>query len=124
MLFQLEFSGEGPTEEFFNRFWQGRQEPPEVRAFAQELVRGTWDHRAEIDALLEQATEHWQLQRLAAVDRNILRFATYEILYREDIPPAVSIDEALEVAKKFSMRESAAFINGVLDRVARLAGKV
>ena len=73
--------------------------------------------------MVQEAAEHWDLHRMAAVDRNILRFAVYEILYRPDIPSAVTINEALEIAKKYSSLESVPFINGLLDRIARNCAK-
>ncbi len=80
-------------------------------------------HINEVDAAIKDAAEHWVLERMAAVDRNILRFATFELLYSPDVPPAVVIDEALEIAKRFSSTESAAFINGILDRIAKTKRK-
>ena len=94
-----------------------------VRAFANHLVRGTLDHLEELDDQLAQQTAHWRLERLAAVDRNILRLAMFELLYDRDTPPAVVIDEAIEIAKKFGAEESGRFVNGVLDGfVKRRAG--
>lgn len=86
-----------------------------VRRFADELLRGTLENREEIDAYLEKQTAHWKLERLAVVDRNILRLAMFELLFSQDTPPAVVIDEAIEIAKKFGAEESAGFVNGVLD---------
>ncbi len=119
MLFQLDFADEEAGTPFFSRFWQTLDEPEDVREFAQEIVIGTRKHMKEIDAVLAQSAENWVLDRMAAVDRNILRAAAYELLYKKDIPPAVVINEAIEIAKKFSMKESAPFINGILDRLAR-----
>jgi N utilization substance protein B len=85
--------------------------------FAEELVRGVIEKRAAIDEKIAKYTENWDLPRIAAVDRNILRLAMYEMLFRDDIPPVVSINEAVDIAKKFSTRESGAFVNGILDRL-------
>ncbi len=74
-------------------------------------------HQAVVDEKISKYTEHWELSRIAAVDRNILRLAIFEMLCREDIPPVVSINEAVEIAKKFSTRESGAFVNGILDKI-------
>ncbi|RLE30601.1 MAG: transcription antitermination factor NusB [Acidobacteria bacterium] len=93
--------------------WRGASESE--KAFADELVVGTLDHREEIDQQLEQQTAHWRFDRLAAVDRNILRLALYELMHNRDTPAAVVIDEAIEVAKKFGAEESPKFVNGVLD---------
>ena len=86
-----------------------------VRAFADGLLRGTLDRLVEIDDELKQQTTHWRLERLAAVDRNILRLAMYELIYESDTPPAVVIDEAIEIAKKYGAKDSGRFVNGVLD---------
>ncbi len=93
--------------------WQKADEG--VRDFADELLRGTLENRDEIDGYLEKQTAHWKLGRLAVVDRNILRLAMFELLFSRDTPPAVVIDEAIEIAKKFGAEESAGFVNGVLD---------
>ncbi len=89
----------------------------ELRLFADPLIRGTLEHLSEIDALIKKHTKNWQLHRIATVDRNILRLAIYEMLYREDIPPVVSINEAIEIAKKYSTEESGRFVNGILDKI-------
>lgn len=89
----------------------------EMRLFAEPLIRGAVEHRDEIDAHITQHVKNWEIHRIAAVDRNILRLALYEMLYREDIPPVVSINEAVDIAKKFSTEESGKFVNGVLDKV-------
>ena len=96
---------------------------PEVKAFAHELVAGTLGQRGEIDALIATAAENWELSRLAAVDRNILRLAVHELAGRTDIPAKVSINEAIELGKRFSTAQSGAFINGILDRVRRDLGR-
>jgi transcription antitermination protein NusB len=124
MLFQLDFTKRTYDETTFKEFWSDKNERSDVKEFAVNLVRGTLQNLEKIDAMIEMVTEHWLLKRMAAVDRNILRFAAYEILYRKDIPSAVTINEALEIAKKFSSTEAASFLNGVLDRLAKEAGKV
>lgn len=91
---------------------------PTRDGFMEQLVRRTSDHTAEIDKLIAQHSEHWRVERMPAVDRNILRLASYEMLH-ETTPPAVVIDEALELARKFSGDESVGFINGVLDAVRK-----
>ncbi len=104
--------------EAINLFWQTQQDIPDgVRQFAEELIRGAVANRTVIDEKIQKYTEHWELGRIAAVDRNILRLAIYEMLFRDDIPPVVSINEAVEIAKQFSTRESGAFVNGILDRL-------
>lgn len=94
----------------------------EVKTFARELVYGVREHRERIDGLLTAAAENWELSRLATVDRNILRLAVYEMLERDDIPTLVSIDQAIELGKRYSTAQSGSFINGILDRVRRDLG--
>lgn len=88
-----------------------------MRLFAEPLIRGTVEHLSEIDGKIAQYARNWDLRRMAAVDRNVLRLAIYEMLYRDDIPPVVSINEAVDIAKRFSTDESGKFVNGILDRV-------
>ena len=88
-----------------------------TRLFADPLIRGTLEHRDEADGLIKKHAINWELHRIAAVDRNILRLAIYEMLHREDIPPIVSINEAVDIAKKFSTQDSGKFVNGILDKV-------
>lgn len=116
ILFQTDFIKGDPD---FAGFWQDREEPEDVRTFVRDIVLGTLNHIEEIDQALTATAADWEISRMAAVDRNILRAATYEIMFRPDIPPAVTINEALEIAKKFSASDSASFINGILDRIAR-----
>ena len=88
-----------------------------LRSFAEPLIRGALEHRGEADEIIKKHAQNWDLHRMAAVDRNILRLAIYEMLYREDIPPVVSINEAVDIAKKFSTQDSGRFVNGILDKV-------
>ena len=88
-----------------------------VRLFADPLIRGTLQHREALDEIIRKHTKNWELHRIAAVDRNILRLALFEMLHRDDIPPVVSINEAVDVAKKFSTQDSGKFVNGILDKV-------
>lgn len=89
----------------------------EVRSFAGDLVRGTLASKGEADRLIGEAAEHWDIARMAAVDRNVLRLAVHEMLERKEIPQKVSINEAIELGKKYSTGNSGAFINGILDRI-------
>ncbi len=89
----------------------------EVRRFAEPLIRGAIQHRDVIDEQIMKHVKNWELHRIAAVDRNILRLAIYEMLHREDIPPVVSINEAVDIAKKFSTQDSGKFVNGILDKI-------
>jgi transcription antitermination factor NusB len=94
----------------------------EVYFFARELTFGARAFRDQADAWIQRAAAHWEMRRMAAVDRNILRLAIYEMLGRSDIPPRVAIDQAIELAKRFGAAESGAFVNGILDHVLREAG--
>ena len=94
----------------------------EVRRHAESLVLGTLDRLGEIDKLITGAAENWDLGRLAVVDRNVLRLALHELLDRDDVPPAVVLDEAIELGKRFSTKQSGAFINGLLDRLRKDLG--
>ena len=89
----------------------------EVRRFADPLIRGAVEHRDEADVLIRKYARNWDIKRMAAVDRNILRLAIYEMLHRDDIPPVVSINEAVDIAKRFSTRDSGKFVNGILDKI-------
>lgn len=120
LLFSLDFSGEVLAWDSFRDFWAAADAPKETAAFARELVTGTWQHRDEIDRIIGEIASNWSLDRITAVDRNILRLGVFELLFRDDIPPSVSINEALEIAKKFSSIDSASFINGILDQVAKM----
>jgi N utilization substance protein B len=88
-----------------------------VRLFADPLIRGALEHRDESDDVIKKHAKNWELHRIAAVDRNILRLAIFEMLHRDDIPPIVSINEAVDIAKKFSTQDSGKFVNGILDSV-------
>jgi transcription antitermination protein NusB len=88
-----------------------------VRLFADPLISGALEHRDEADTVIKKHAKNWELHRIAAVDRNVLRLAIYEMLHREDIPPIVSINEAVDIAKKFSTQDSGKFVNGILDKV-------
>jgi N utilization substance protein B len=92
--------------------------------FAQRLVRGVDDHRARIDDLIESCSTNWRLSRMPIVDRNILRMAAYELMECLDIPANVAINEAIELAKRFGAGESRAFVNGIVDRMARVLGRI
>lgn len=91
----------------------------EVIIFAEEIISGTIKNLYEIDSIIQKTAEKWKVSRMASIDRNILRFAAYELLFVKDIPSAVTINEALEIAKKYSLSESASFINGILDKIAK-----
>ena len=107
-----------------NAMWGKKVELPEpttrdasVQVFAEDLIRGVLEKKEELDLKLQKYLRNWDLKRMAVVDRNVLRMAIYELYYREDIPPVVSLNEAIEIAKRFSTRESGKFVNGLLDRI-------
>ncbi|MBI3857873.1 MAG: transcription antitermination factor NusB [Planctomycetes bacterium] len=116
LMYQLDLRGDEILEEVNAALAPGAGDP-EMLDFARELVHGCRDKRPEIDRRIEEVAKNWQLKRMAAIDRNILRLATYELLYREDIPPLVTINEAIDIAKKFSTKNSGPFVNGILDNI-------
>jgi len=91
--------------------------PQKVHPFFLTLVNGVVDARSDIDTLIERFSKNWKIQRMSCVDRNVMRIAVYELLYCEDIPPKVSINEAVDVGKKYGTEESGAFINGIMDSI-------
>lgn len=118
LLYQRDIAGTEP-EEMFARTDEYLGASPEVQEYASRLVLGTLSHLAELDERLGKQSDHWRLGRMPVVDRNLLRVALYELVYEDDTPDPVVIDEAVEIAKKFSTPSSAPFINGVLDGIRR-----
>ncbi|MCG6963611.1 MAG: transcription antitermination factor NusB [Acidobacteria bacterium] len=114
LLYQHELTRE-PVERIKDGFEDWQSAPEAAQRFAMQLADGTLTHLEEIDDALRRQTAHWRLERLAAVDKNILRLAMYELLYDLDTPPAVVLDEAIEIAKRYGAEDSARFVNGVLD---------
>lgn len=101
-----------------SHFWEGQKAPQGIREFAEKLVTGVADNRSQIDGMIEQKSKNWSLGRMSKVDVNILRLSVYELLYCQDIPVNVTINEAIEIAKKFGTEETPAFVNGILDEIA------
>ncbi len=119
---QLLYQWEGDRPEpasLLPEFWKGRDEPAATRKFAEQLFLGAVAALDEIDPLIAAHSEHWKLERMAAIDRSLLRLAVYEMRSRADVSPAVVINEALEIARRFSSADSVEFINGVLDAVRK-----
>lgn len=116
MLYQLDLRG-SEVEAEVDLFLEENDAEPAVRQFAAELLRGAWERRAALDECIRVVAQNWNLNRMAAIDRNILRLGTFELLHRPDIPAKVSINEAIDLAKKYSTAESGAFVNGVLDKI-------
>lgn len=120
ILYQIQLTT-APTPIVIERFWESQDTSVELRPFALELVKGTTAHLAAIDTILQNTSKNWQLHRMPVVDLSILRCATYEILYLDDIDPATSINEAIEIAKSYSTPDSPKFINGILDNIQKSA---
>ena len=108
---------------FLLTFWEQNPSPLEARTFADQLIEGIVSHRLDLDALIKSKAQNWSLSRMARVDLNLIRLATFELLYRDDIPKKAIINEAIEIAKKFGSEDSAAFVNGVLDEIPVPEGK-
>jgi N utilization substance protein B len=116
-LYQIDVAAEG-IDEALAAFWRSFEPVErEVKELAEALVRGVAEHRRQVDEAIENASSNWRLDRMARVDRNVLRLAVYELL-RTDVPVKVVINEAIELGKKFGSESSGAFVNGVLDKVA------
>ena len=107
----------GAIAEVVEDFWELRPAAKKVREFGMAIAQGVLAHQSEIDALIRESASNYDLHRIAAVDRNILRMAIFEMLFCPDVPPVVSINEAIEIAKRFGSDESGRFVNGVLDRI-------
>ena len=118
ILFQLEFNA-GEPKDLIRAYWEGQKASPQVRTYGTWIVETSQTHRAAIDAAIQAASKNWRLARMAVVDRNILRIAVSELLYEPALVPAIVMDEAIEIAKRYSGEESAVFVNGVLDAVVR-----
>jgi len=118
MLFQIDLTGTNPPD-VFGTFWIGQEAGEDVRAFAERLVLGVTHDLRALDRAIAVSATNWRIERMAVVDRNVLRMAVYELLHDAPTPPAVVIDEAIEVAKKFGSEDSGSFINGILDDVRR-----
>src|SRR5262245_32563372 len=121
-LYQLDLTGEADPTRSLAHFWTEYDDRREIQTFARELVDGVRANHERIDALIAQSAEHWRLPRLSRVDLNVLRLATFELLARPDIPAAVTINEAIEIARRFGSADSPTFVNGVLDHVAAVLG--
>ena len=141
-LFQCDLNAPDHVDEALDHFWDSQRRaaiaqasdgkatwgeqielpPPTtaeatLRLFADPLIKGTLQHRAQVDAVITKHAKNWDISRMAIVDRNVLRLAIFEMLHRDDIPPIVSINEAVDIAKKFSTDDSGKFVNGILDKV-------
>ena len=117
-LFQLDFNPE-PVDSALQDFWQEKDPSESEKIYAEEIIKGVHQRTEELDDRLSQYAKRWDSERMVAVDRTVMRIALFEMLYREDIPPVVSINEAVHFAKDFSSFQSGRFVNGVLDRIRR-----
>lgn len=118
-MFQYDMA-ETPVPDIFTTYWGELADgADDVREFANDLVRGAISHLTEIDERIRLRTEHWRIPRMAVVDRNLLRLAVYEFLFQPETPKTVAINEALEIARRFSTHEATQFINGILDAIKR-----
>jgi N utilization substance protein B len=123
MLFQLEGSGVS-ADLTIDLFWRTYEDAdPEGKAYADTILRGVADNVDGIDKKIAAASQNWRLERMSRVDRNLLRLGTWELMFRSDVPRAVILDEAVELAKSFGTDESSGFVNGVLDRIAENIGR-
>ncbi len=118
ILYQYEMNPE-PMPEILKFFWSQQDEgfADDVRVFAEKLALGVMENLQEIDKVVEKYADNWELSRMAMIDRNVMRLATYELLYLADVPPKVTLNEAVNLAKKFSQEESGKFVNGILDKI-------
>ncbi len=134
LLYEIDLS-QKDFQGVVKEFCEGRHHPvkdssgdlsaqAEIREFTRQIVEGVGHNMGEIDKIVETHSTHWKINRMASVDRNILRMAVFELLYCPDIPPSVTINEAIEIAKRFGTEESGAFVNGVLDHIAKELKKV
>ncbi|MDD4872395.1 MAG: transcription antitermination factor NusB [Kiritimatiellae bacterium] len=119
MLFQLDMNPSDDIDAAFGKFWSDKQVDTGVREFMEQLVRGVRNNLEEIDTTIKKYAANWQMDRMAIVDRNVMRMAVYEMFFCKDIPPVVSINEAVDIAKYFASNESGRFVNGILDRIRK-----
>jgi len=120
VLYQIDIT-KGDSKACLEDFWKSREYEAEasVKEFTESLVFGVARYKDKIDKVISDAAENWQLGRMATVDRNILRMSTYELLFMSDIPPKVSINEAIDIAKKYGDQDSSRFVNGILDKISK-----
>lgn len=125
ILFQYDIHGKPGV--WLDEFWKEYKANEDVRTFAEKLVAGVLQHKKDLDALIGRYATNWKVSRMQIVDRNILRLGAYELLWLDDVPAKVTVNEAIELAKDFGDEEAAKFVNGILDKVlateARLGGK-
>jgi transcription antitermination protein NusB len=123
LLFSMEASGQTAAEAI-EGFWHTFGADPEGREYAEAIVQGVEKDKAELDAMITAAAKNWRIERMTRIDRNLLRLGVWELAKQDDVPRAVVIDEAVELAKSFGSDASASFVNGVLDAIADTLKKV
>lgn len=116
ILYQTEILKEA-SDDVTQRFWEDNPVDEEVREFAERILTGIRENMADLDTIVTRHTDNWGLSRMAIIDKNILRFGAYELLFMPDIPPKVTINEYVNIAKKYSQEDSGKFVNGVLDHI-------
>ena len=123
ILYAVDIRKDSP-EECTRIFWESHPTvKSEIKKFSTFLIEGVWRNKDSIDSVISKCAKNWQIQRMATIDRNILRMATFELLFAEDIPPKVSINEAIEMAKKYGDKDSGKFVNGILDKINKTERK-
>ena len=123
MLYQMEVNP-GELEAALELFWKGLSASQPVKEFVNRIVQGVHVRQEEIDNLLAKHSEHWRLARMDMVDKSILRMGVFEIMFCADIPARVAMNEAVDLGKKFGAAESGAFINGILDKISKVEGRI
>ena len=118
ILYKIEIAKDS-VQDSFDDFWLSQEKAEDVRNFAETLVRGTRENVAKLDEVISKYTENWDIKRMAVIDKNIMRLSIFELLYMDDIPAKVSINEAIELAKKYGDVDSGKFVNGILDKVRK-----
>jgi N utilization substance protein B len=124
ILYPLEMSAGFALEDAIARFFENFDAEPRAQELATAIVRGVDTQRARIDEVIQQASPRWKIERMALVDKNVLRLCVHELMFDQETPARVVIDEGVEIAKRFGAEESARFVNGVLDAAARALGRL
>jgi len=119
VLYTIDITRQSP-QEIFGTFWQEHEEEDSIREFAEELVNGVASNIEKIDGFISKYASNWGIKRMATIDRNIMRMGSFELLYKDDIPPKVTINEAVELAKRYGDVDSGKFVNGILDKINKL----
>lgn len=122
LLFQLDMNP-SDLSEVWEEFWKDYSPSPAAKRYVEEVVTGVMENLDTIDRLIKEYARNWEVVRMGVVDRNVMRMAIYEMKYREDVPPVVSINEAVDIARYFSTGDSARFVNGILDHALRDIGR-